>query len=166
MAACTETWLKWHWLKGNVVGIFCSSRFKFHKIQFFIAFFHLPCSCRFETRPNPPLIKGCLRLTCGLLHYCILEIKADNEPAISLPVYFKMVKKWKYVLPKTKQNKTKGPKRKESFQGWEWNPEPLTCEVSVLSNVPRQLTLSIFIKIIMLNTFAHEIVPVNAVWSR
>ena len=35
-------------------------------------------------------IKGCLRLTCGLLiNYCILEMKAHNEPAIiiTLPVY-------------------------------------------------------------------------------
>ena len=57
------------------------------------------------------------------INYCILEIKADNEPAISLPVYFKFVKKWKYVLRKknkTKQNKTEGQKktkeRKENFR--------------------------------------------------
>ena len=34
-------------------------------------------------------IKGCLRLTLGLI---ILEMKADNELAISLLVYFKSVK--------------------------------------------------------------------------
>ena len=62
-----------------------------------------------------------------------------------------------------KQNKTKGPKRKESFEGQESNPGLLTCKVNALSNVPRQLTLSIFIKIIMLYTFAHEILLVNAV---
>ena len=42
--------------------------------------------------------------TCGLI---IIEIKDDNELAIiSLPVYFKSVKKWKYVLSKKKENKT------------------------------------------------------------
>ena len=29
------------------------SRCKFHKIEFFNAFFHLLRTCRFETRPNP-----------------------------------------------------------------------------------------------------------------
>ena len=40
-------------------------------------------------------------------------MKVDNEPAISVPVCSKSVKKWKYVLykNKTKQNKTKGPKK-------------------------------------------------------
>ena len=44
-----------------------------------------------------------------IINYCILEIKADNEPAISLPVYFKSVKKGKYVFGKKK--KTKRPKK-------------------------------------------------------
>ena len=30
------------------------SRCKFHKNEFFNAFLHLPHTCRFETRPNPP----------------------------------------------------------------------------------------------------------------
>ena len=42
------------------------------------------------------------------MNYCILEMKAHNEPAITLPVYFKSVKKWKYVLQK-KQDQ--GPKK-------------------------------------------------------
>ena len=46
-----------------------------------------------------------------IINYCILEMKADNEPAISLPVYFKSAKKWKYVLRKNK--KIIGPKKKE-----------------------------------------------------
>ena len=57
-------------------------------------------------------IKGCLWLTCGLI---ILEMKADNEVVISLPVHFKMVKKWKYVLKKTKRPRKKG--RKNSAGG-------------------------------------------------
>ena len=44
----------------------------------------------FEKEHNFKQIKGCLWLTCGLI---ILEMKADNELAISLPVYFKSVKK-------------------------------------------------------------------------
>ena len=40
-----------------------------------------------------------------IINYCILEIKADNEPAISLPVYFKSVKKGKYVFGKKKKQK-------------------------------------------------------------
>ena len=43
-------------------------------------------------------IKGCLRLTCSL------EIKADDEPEISLSLYFKSVKKKKICFTrKTKQ---------------------------------------------------------------
>ena len=44
---------------------------------------------------------------------CILEIKADNEPAISLPVYFKFVKKWKYVLRKKHKTKQKDQKKEK-----------------------------------------------------
>ena len=36
----------------------------------------------------------------------VLEMKADNEPAISLPAYFESVKKWKYDLKKKQNNKT------------------------------------------------------------
>ena len=41
-------------------------------------------------------------------------MKADNEPAISIPVYFKSVKKWKYVLQNNNNNnkKQKDPKKK------------------------------------------------------
>ena len=49
-------------------------------------------------------IKGCLWITCGLI---ILEMKAENEPAISLPVYFKSVKKNK------KQSKTNRPNKRK-----------------------------------------------------
>ena len=38
------------------------------------------------------------------------------KPAISLPVYFKSVKIWKYVLREKKPTTTKGPKkRKKTF---------------------------------------------------
>ena len=50
--------------------------------------------------------------THGLI---IIKMKADVELAISLPVYFKSVKKWTYVISK-KKNKTKvKKKRKKKF---------------------------------------------------
>ena len=47
--------------------------------------------------------------THGLI---IIKMKADVELAITLPVYFKSVKKWRYVLRKKKQNKTKKKEKK------------------------------------------------------
>ena len=47
-----------------------------------------------------------------IINYCILEMKAGNEPAISLPVYFKSFKTRKYVLRKLTPQKTKGPNKK------------------------------------------------------
>ena len=44
-------------------------------------------------------------------------MKADNEPAISLPLYYKSVKKWKYVLKKEKQNATKKKRKKSPSTG-------------------------------------------------
>ena len=67
--------------------------------------------------------------THGLI---IIAMKADNELSISVLLYFKSVKKWKYVLRKTKQNKTKRPpppkkNRKKMFpMAW---VEPLTFDV-------------------------------------
>ena len=78
-------------------------------------------------------------------------MKADNEPAISLPVYFKSVKKWKYVLRKNKN--TKGPKKKEESPTW---------RVNVLSVAPQLLIVKAPFKLI-LNSFAHENLPVDAV---
>ena len=40
-----------------------------------------------------------------IINYCILEVKADNEPAVSLLVYFKSVKKWKCFTKKKQTNK-------------------------------------------------------------
>ena len=105
-----------------------------------------------------------------IINYCILEIKADNEPAISLPVYFKSVKKWKYVLRKKQQQQQqkKGTKKRNyNFLRRETNPGPPPCAVNTLSIAPRQLILKILVKLIIFNnTFAHEILPVDAVYSR
>ena len=49
-----------------------------------------------------------------IINYCILEMKVDNEPAISVPVCSKSVKKWKYVLYK---NKTKQKDQKKGGGG-------------------------------------------------
>ena len=46
--------------------------------------------------------------THGLI---IIKMKADVELAISLPVYFKSVKKWTYVI--RKKNKTKVKKKEK-----------------------------------------------------
>ena len=48
-----------------------------------------------------------------IINYCILEVKADNEPAVSLLVYFKSVKKWK-CFTKKKNKQTKGTKKQPS----------------------------------------------------
>ena len=54
-----------------------------------------------------------------IINYSISIIKADNKPAISLPVYFKFVKKWKYVLRKknndnNNNNNNRTKKKKKS----------------------------------------------------
>ena len=67
--------------------------------------------------------------THGLI---IVARKADNELSISVLLYFKSVKKWKFVLRKTKQNKmTPPPKKKKNSKkmfpmAW---VEPLTFDV-------------------------------------
>ena len=38
-------------------------------------------------------------------------MKADNESAISIPVYFKPVKKWTYILRKNKKKNQKDKKK-------------------------------------------------------
>ena len=94
-----------------------------------------------------------------IINYCILEMK----PAISLPVYFTSVKKWKYVLRKNNKKKTKGQKKKGKriFQRRESNPEPSTCKVTPLYIAPRQLTCEVSVNLIIFNTFGHEILPVD-----
>ena len=54
------------------------------------------------------------------------------KPAISLPVYFKSVKIWKYVLREKKQQQQKDQKKKKKhFQQWELNPRPPTWKVNM-----------------------------------
>ena len=76
-------------------------------------------------------------------------MKADNELAISLPVYFKPVKKRKHVLKKQNDQE----KRKKSFRRRESNPKPLTCKGNAISIAPRQPLLIIGVKLIILNIF-------------
>ena len=70
-----------------------------------------------------------------------------------------------YAKKKTNQNKAKGQKkeRKERIQRRESNPGPPTCRVDALSIAQRQLTLMTFVKLIIFKSFAHEILPVDAV---
>ena len=67
--------------------------------------------------------------THGLI---IIAMKADNELSISVLLYFKSVKKWKFVLRKTKQNKMIPPpkKKKNSKKMFPMTwVEPLTFDV-------------------------------------
>ena len=97
-----------------------------------------------------------------IFNYCILERKADNEPAISLPVYFKFVKKWKYVLRKKTQNKQKDQKikkRNECFWRRKSNPGPLTYRMNALSIAKPanfEYNSGTIIKLIILKSFAHK----------
>ena len=70
-----------------------------------------------------------------IINYSILIIKADNKPAISLPVYFKFVKKWKYVLRKKKKKK----KRMFPIAG----VEPTTTDVKSERVIYRATTANI-----------------------
>ena len=76
--------------------------------------------------------------THGLI---IIKMNADVELAISLPVHFKSVKKWTYVIRK-KKNKTKVKKKgKKSFPQQESNPGPSMYKVNALPIAPGQLML-------------------------
>ena len=60
-------------------------------------------------------------------------MKAENEPAICLPVYFKSVKKKKQN--KTKQNKPTKRKEKKVSSGGSSNPGPSKCEANAYVNM-------------------------------
>ena len=59
-----------------------------------------------------------------------------------------------------KKTEEKGLQRRES------NPEPPSCREDASSIAPRRQTLITYDKLIIFKTFAHEILPVDAVWSR
>ena len=48
-----------------------------------------------------------------IIDYSILEMKADNEPAISLPVYFESVKIENMFFDKKKRKKERKKEKKE-----------------------------------------------------
>ena len=80
--------------------------------------------------------------THGLI---IIKMKADVELAITLPAYFKSVKKWRYVL--RKKNKTRLKKKgKKSFSQQESNPGPSMYKVNALPIAPGQLMLHSVVK--------------------
>ena len=67
-----------------------------------------------------------------------------------------------------KQNKTKQKdqkKKKKSFKWQELDPRPLTWKVNWLPIAPWQLIIQTAVKLIIFNTFAHEILLVDTVWS-
>ena len=50
-----------------------------------------------------------------IINYCMLEIKADNEPAIRVPAYLSLSKNENLFYEKKKRhNKTKGQKQKRN----------------------------------------------------
>ena len=63
----------------------------------------------------------------------------------------------------TKKRQKDQNKWKRSFQRREWNPEPPTIKVAPLSIAPRQIIFKMSVKLIIFNTFGHEILPVDAV---
>ena len=68
---------------------------------------------------------------------------------------------------KQQQQQKRTKKRNYNFLRRETNPGPPPCAVNTLSIAPRQLILKILVKLIIFNnTFAHEILPVDAVYSR
>ena len=62
----------------------------------------------------------------------------------------------------TKKRQKNQKKMKRSFQWRESDPEPPTSKVTPLSIAPRQLILKKSVKLIIFNTFGHEILPVDA----
>ena len=63
-----------------------------------------------------------------IINHRILEMKSGNEPTISLPVYFKSIKKIKIMF--YEKTKTKGPKEKQKkkFLSARVEPRPTVGE--------------------------------------
>ena len=70
---------------------------------------------------------------------------------------------YRYILSLSKNESGALRKKKRSLQRRGSNPGPLTCKVNVLFIAPRQLILITLVKLIIFNTFAHEILPVDPV---
>ena len=71
---------------------------------------------------------------------------------------------YRYILSLSKnENGALRKKKTRSLQRRESNPGPSTCNVSVLFIAPQQLILVTLVKFIIFNTFAHEVLLVNAV---
>ena len=68
-----------------------------------------------------------------------------------------------YKKKNLQQQKDQKKEKKKHFQQHELNPRPPAWKVNMLSIVPRQLVLKIPVKLIIFNTFAHEILLVDAV---
>ena len=68
-----------------------------------------------------------------------------------------------YEEKNLQQQKDQKKEKKKHFQQRELNPRPPAWKVNMLSIVPRQLVLKIPVKLIIFNTFAHEILLVDAV---
>ena len=85
-------------------------------------------------------------------------MEADNEPAISLPVYFiKICQKNENIFYEKTTKKEPPPpptslKKEKKFR--ESNSGPPTWKVNALFIAPQH------------NTVAHEIRPLDALWSR
>ena len=45
------------------------------------------------------------------------------------------------------------------------NARPFSCKIIAISIVPRHQVLNLRVKFIVFNIFAHEILPVDAVWG-
>ena len=70
--------------------------------------------------------------------------------------------KTKQNIKQSKTKKTKTKRKEKIFLQQELSPRPLTCKVEALSIAPRQQVLSIDVKLIIFNVFAHEILPADA----
>ena len=79
-------------------------------------------------------------------------MKADNEPAISLPLYYKSVKKMKICLKKQNEMRPK-KKREKGLLLPGSKPGPPMCEVNTLSIAPQQLMLNKTTKLIIFKIF-------------
>ena len=83
-----------------------------------------------------------------------------ENPNPDFPIQKRILRFFEQIKKRTMNHKihtlTKRTKKKS-------NPGPLTWKVHALSIAPRQLILKYSVKLITFNTFAHEILSVDAV---